>query len=334
MASKRARVASLRRAAKSAAEAQRALTAAQRVLASVSQPGDADAFLDAAFAGYRAVLDRHAARLKAVPGVIGVGIGLRQRRQTQLAEPCLIVFVRRKLTPGSLAKAGRRLLPRTLAGPSGRRLPVDVRQLGPLTRLFAPGELIAPCGSSRRGTLGTSALDRVSGDKVVLTAMHLTGRKEFPPGSPIPFCVGPSGHLLGHVSRGTQLGVDAAVITLAKPGSVSPEIPGIGRIRGWRPMALPADIGAPIRMFGAASGFSAGIITDPVVSLPQYGLDSAILGRLPCAPGDSGAAILDGGNHIVGLLVGMDRMGTTVMCAIGSVLYLLGCDISDDQEAP
>lgn len=71
----------------------------------------------------RAVKAKYEADLMAHPGVVGVGIGLRQRSGELTNEVCIVVMVRRKV-PSALLDEDERL-PRSLEG-----VPVDVQEVG------------------------------------------------------------------------------------------------------------------------------------------------------------------------------------------------------------
>lgn len=71
----------------------------------------------------RAVKAKYEADLMARPGVVGVGIGLRQRSGELTNEVCIVVMVRRKV-PSALLDEDERL-PRSLEG-----VPVDVQEVG------------------------------------------------------------------------------------------------------------------------------------------------------------------------------------------------------------
>lgn len=71
----------------------------------------------------REVKQRHEADLLARPGVVGVGIGLRQRGGELTSEVCIVVMVQRKHPPEELNS--EELLPRALDG-----VPVDVQEVG------------------------------------------------------------------------------------------------------------------------------------------------------------------------------------------------------------
>jgi hypothetical protein len=71
----------------------------------------------------KAVKARHAGRLMALPGVVGVGVGLRQRGGRSTDEVAIVVMVERKLPVDRLSSA--EALPAELEG-----VPVDVQETG------------------------------------------------------------------------------------------------------------------------------------------------------------------------------------------------------------
>ncbi len=71
----------------------------------------------------RAVKAKYEAELMAHPGVVGVGIGLRQRGGELTNEVCIVVMVRRKIPRALLEESER--LPHVLEG-----VPVDVQEVG------------------------------------------------------------------------------------------------------------------------------------------------------------------------------------------------------------
>lgn len=77
-----------------------------------------------------AVLARHQAELLRYPNVVGAAVGLRMRRGKPTGEPCLVIYVERKVPESDLAEG--EMLPREVEG-----VPVDVVPVGrvrPLTR--------------------------------------------------------------------------------------------------------------------------------------------------------------------------------------------------------
>ena len=75
-----------------------------------------------------AVLRRHEADLLGRANVVGVAAGLRLRGGQPTGEPCITVYVARKLPEGELAEAD--LLPKDIDG-----IPLDVVEVGKLEAL-------------------------------------------------------------------------------------------------------------------------------------------------------------------------------------------------------
>lgn len=76
------------------------------------------------------VQQRHQAELLKYPNVVGVAAGIRTRRGKPTGEPCLVIYVSRKLPKKSLGPD--EVLPRRLDG-----VPVDVVEAGELKPLPA-----------------------------------------------------------------------------------------------------------------------------------------------------------------------------------------------------
>ena len=71
---------------------------------------------------------RHEAKLMRYPHVVGVGEGICTRQGKPTGEPCLVVFVERKVSPSELAK--NEILPSRIEG-----VPVDVVEVGRIEAL-------------------------------------------------------------------------------------------------------------------------------------------------------------------------------------------------------
>ena len=71
---------------------------------------------------------RHEQALLRYPNVVGVAVGSRMRQGTPTGEPCLVVYVERKLPPDQLAAGDH--LPAEVEG-----VPVDVVESGPIQAL-------------------------------------------------------------------------------------------------------------------------------------------------------------------------------------------------------
>lgn len=312
--------------------ARRQLRRARRALASATRPEDPAAVYAPSWRWTAKLLEQRGHELLASRNVLGHGVSLRRRDGQATDERSLTVFVRKKMTPAELARAGEALLPKRLGG-GKRSVRVDVVELGRLVRQATGGDSIGP-DIRLRGTLGSFAIDALTLDTVAVTAMHVTGqRRDIPRNgvTSIPMHQpslrdDPAAPVFGAAVRGTLSGVDACKIALTDPASLDDRIKGIGRIRGWRPVLVPGDKGTAVRLCGIVSGLVSGSIEHPLVSLPQFDLDDAILVDIPTRKGDSGAALVDSDGFVLGYLVGQAG-SLRVFSPAGSVFRKLGCDI-------
>lgn len=312
-------------------KAKRDLVRAYQRIARLSKPGDPQLDRGAVAGWAHELADEYGPAFMQAKGMVGFTLGRRMREGEMIDEDCLVVFVKRKLPPSKLKE---RILPRQIAK-KGKRLGIDVVELRRFRRLAYPGSRLSPSGLEAPGTLGAYATDNQTGRPVALTAMHVTGYREYPaPGvAPLSLRVGSPSEPLGVLLEGTMTEVDAAKVEVADVGQVVPYIPGIGPIAGWREV-VAEDENTYVRMSGAVTPFAHGKILYPRVSLPVLKLKDAILAEIPCAKGDSGAAILDLGQFVLGFLVGdaiFSAGGQSRLLAIFSPARLvqarLGCTI-------
>jgi hypothetical protein len=275
-------------------------------------------------------------RLLSIRGVVGVGLGTRVRDGTPTDEPCISVFVRRKMPLEEMKLLQFKRLPR-FTSVGKRKLRIDVVQLGELERQSTIGANIGPAARRDLGTLGVIARDMTDNAAVAVTAMHVSGIAEVPANSgvSIPFCtpsrfVSDNGPLFADLVRGTSTRVDAAKLRLRVSQPVGGFFPGLGPIAGWRPLTFPGDQHTTVFMFGAVSGFQQGFITNTSIDLPADRLESAILVNISSARGDSGAVLVDSQRFVLGFLVGAGNAGLgnlRVFCPAGLVFSELACDI-------
>ncbi|ACY17176.1 hypothetical protein [Haliangium ochraceum] len=327
-----------RRRARALARARRRVRRARFALARASDPRSAPAVVYAgAAARARHLLADDAAALAHMPGVLGAGLGPRQRGGEEFDELCVQVFVREKLAESELLRRGLTPLPARL----GRRrgLAVDVVELGHFERLAALGDSIGierprARGGATKGTLGALAEDRWTRATVGLTAMHVVADAEPAPAQAEVFMPSPRDggalRLLGTVSGGSLRGTDIAKIALCEPDRCHPLVPGLGRVRGWRPVSWPGDRGASVYMAGASSTCVRGRLRAAGVSLRSERLDSVLLVDIPSAAGDSGAALLDSEQLVLGFLVGRFRGPggeLAVFTPAQRALHAVACDI-------
>jgi hypothetical protein len=303
--------------------------------AEISSPGTAGVLVPRRWRDHQRALEAHWERLFDLPGVVGCGLSHRWREGAEVPEQCVVVLVEKKL-PAAKLRGRRRAIPRTLSLGGGIEVPTDVVEVGEFRLKVDPGCSIGPPAAlGENGTLGTFAVDLFTRSPVALTAMHLLeGIREYPGTPPTaqefvfsaPGSGQPGSQPLGRLVQGTRTGVDAAKIAI-ETGQVSRDLPGIGRIAGWRPIDVDADRGTSVAMLGAVSGVRHGVIQFPLTFVKGLEtLGQCIVAAIPAANGDSGAALVDSSRHVLGLLVG----GSDTMNAfspIGDVLAALSCDI-------
>lgn len=324
----------VRQAARRVDAARRALRCARRHLAAVTQPGDQPPLRAPAWARREPILRANLSTLMARPGVLGATLGYRVRGGVQIAERVVTVFVRDKRPVEALEGGRRDAVPRRLTA-AGRGIGTDVVELGEFEETAAGGDSLGPAGRATDATIACFAEDVRTNIPVALTAMHLITKAGLAGSDDLAFvspCDGAGGGpALGRFLRGTERGVDAAAIAL--DGAAPPNaIRGIGDVRGWRPLVDPADRGVAVRMYGAASSSGSGEpvvgrIDTPSVALPALDLDDAILVDIRVRAGDSGAAIVDNDEFVLGLLKGRFTGGAklAVFTPIGAALAKLDC---------
>jgi hypothetical protein len=315
--------------------ARRQVADARVQLARATRPSVKPLYVEGRWQWAERLMGARRAALLAYPHVVGLGLGTKITGAIDTGAVCVTVFVNRKLTLAALERRGDRVLPRFLR--DGRRtLPVDVVRLGVIERQAFPGSSCSIAGGfTRVGTIGAPAV-MPGGDGVFITAMHVTGVSEIPPGSGVTLPVRapsvgevPGAPVIGNVVQGTRTGVDAAKVLLESPHQVTRMLPGIGLIQGWRPMAFPADRGIPVALFGGASKqVHRGTIEHPAIDLPGDRLESAITVKdMGTIDGDSGAALVDRERLVLGFLVGAATSGARIFCPASLVLRALRCDI-------
>lgn len=268
-------------------------------------------------------------------GIQGIGIARRTTEGKRLPERVLKVYVECKLPRSRLGDA---LVPRELRMPiTGERLDIDVEAIGRLNlqptdllgrrRPVFPGLSLGAGGGA--GTLG--CLVRRGGepnDLYVLSNAHVLTE----PGNPIPGTPifqpgpddgsGPADDIVADFTASVPLDftperfpnlADAAIAKLRNPAEAGSLVPHWGQIRG---VALCAE-GTRVRLAGSRSGVREGVVVDTNFAcsfefrdaggqLAPAGFRNQVLcTSLDDAPftrrGDSGAAVLNTANRLVGL---------------------------------
>lgn len=196
------------------------------------------------------------------------------------------------------------------------------------------------------GSLGAVARGQ-EGRRVVLTAHHVLfgkgalegdavwARPDSPlaPLAPLERIGRAAGGAIGRVDHGGALVfVDCAVVLLDERSAYSEAlgdaIAGLPELREAR----GASVGGPVTKLGAVSGLTEGVVADidhydkPFLDGQSYEAPGQILitprpqGHLFSAPGDSGAALVDGSGGVVGLMWGCSPGGEGMACPIAPIL--------------
>ncbi|MDB4913929.1 MAG: hypothetical protein JWM95_1573 [Gemmatimonadetes bacterium] len=199
-------------------------------------------------------------------------------------------------------------------------------------RHSVPGDCLESHLYGDRGTLGVITVDRLTGRKSALTAMHVfSGIGDYPDpslpssiqvGSP---CANGAGPIVGTLLRGTNRDIDAALIDIDGHPATN-ELPGIGAVRFWRALS-DADDGQPVRMVGAFSGgVQYGTIVAAAMPVPGLGLETGIIVEMSAIHGDSGAPLVDASGYLLGILTGGSST-RQAFCPIGPIFQKLSCQL-------
>ena len=293
----------------------------------------------------------HETRLFRKRNVVGVGIAKKVVRGRETAEPCVVVFVERKIPRAQLRP--KDLIPDTIEG-----MKTDVVETGRIQALQARTDRWrpAPGGVSighYRITAGTlAAVVRRAGVRMLLSNNHVLananaaaiGDPILQPGAydggtdrdriatleafvPIVF----DGFLdwllsLFGIARPVRNVVDAALGKPLNDADVSDEVLEIGTPSG----TASGTIGMSVRKSGRTTGLTEGKITAVAATVRVfYGLtrtarfrDQLVSSALSQG-GDSGSLIVDADDRAVGLLFA-GSSNTTILNPIGEVERLLG----------
>lgn len=266
------------------------------------------------------ILDANHDRLATWPGVLGSSPGFRLCKSQPLPEKVATVYVRKKTLSDQLPDTA--LLPSVLIA-NGEEIAVDVVELGEIKFQASAGISVGAGGEW--GTIGTYAFDNRTRQVVALTAQHVADRPAYYQ-APRPGSTSTAG--LGNFLRSSRNGTDAAAILVDSPPDFPFYIEGIGRVQGWRPVHDPADRNIGVRIHGAYSGNQDGYIMYPQATFYDPGLRNVILATVPTHEGDSGAALLDSNNYILGLLVGRaEKYNLALFTPFDLVLFELECSL-------
>jgi hypothetical protein len=314
-------------AARKLAEAHRMVEKARGLLARAKRRNTAPPHVFAgAWKRANAVLEKNREVLRCAHGVVGYGLGYRLKAGIETDEPCVAVFVRRKKSPRIMRKRGLAEIPKNLYD-GKTNVGTDVVRLGRLEPHGAPGS-IGPVGAPEFGTIGALARDVDTGERVAITAMHVSGRSSFGPvefSTGVPFSTPGGSAENGRLVFGTTADVDAAKIVLEAPAAVLSPLP----VAGVRPVSNDAN--AVVHLYGAVSGMQFGVVKYLNVAVLECGLIQTMLVDIETAKGDSGAGLVDESDYLLGFLYGFapSDLGTglRVFCPADLVMRTLRCSL-------
>jgi hypothetical protein len=290
------------------------------------------------------------------PNVIGYGVGQRTTGGRKTGEPCLVVFVQRKLPLSALRAA--EILPRIVETRHGV-LKIDVveqamPQLGADNASYRPlrgGCQISVSASGGSGTLGAVMYDRRDADVVLLTCNHvltIAGQRTVMPNNTVvsqPTMGRPVGRTkrivpwfltpLGDFDAKWQARVDAGIVTLDAGVDAQFRVIDLGK-HPYVP--LPPSEGLEVRKRGFTSELTAGTVehVDLAIILDDSNGDRVRIGGPGSGfsvrssadqsfflRGDSGSLVVDAdGGAARGLMFGGDFKagGLSYGCQLNAIM--------------
>jgi hypothetical protein len=225
-------------------------------------------------------------------------------------------------------------LPANTLSYCGYAIPVD-HIITSLSKTNSLGRTISRIDFPGFGSAGFITTRKADGMKVLVTNYHvacadlmmrsprtLSLQKEFPPDKPevvMPCSKETGSEKIGVVLEGRlDRFNDIAVVALNQENQLSNRLPSIGVLSGIRTLASIITNFKPltitVKMFGGKSGFRSNAIVSfnsrqPIEYLDGlfvHTLRGLIQVTLMAQPGDSGSAVVDMDNRVVGILVASD----------------------------
>ncbi len=302
------------------------------------------------------------------PGVTGVGVGYKWKDGKRTDELVVRVYVEEKKPPGDVPKSRR--VPKTLAGVETdvieRKFELHQRSM-PIELLAQPADPgrydplqggigIGPCrvidGFVFVGTAGTVVGDRGSASPMLLTNFHVAAvDDDFSVGDEIAQPSRVDGgscpaDVVGTLRRAVlSERVDGAVVALNQGGrGATCTIVDIGEVTGTAAAALDMNV----RKRGRTTGLTFGVVDDLDLTVTlEYAVgDRTLTGQIGILVdagrsqkfgegGDSGSAVVNDANEVVGLYFAGSTDGLFgIANPIAAVLDELDIDICGTAQVP
>lgn len=266
--------------------------------------------------GLLALRDQVEAELRSIPGVVGVGVGFKERGGALTEEIVFRVYVEEKRPLDDVPPAER--IPDEIHGVKTDVLTVTIDTPQADTSKYRPikGGIQIGNGSGEVGTLGCLARRNAGGDVVVVSNHHVllagdvTVADDVDVGQPdYSACCCCGCNKIGKVLDGDIGGlVDCAIASVDSDVERVHQIAEIGAVAGTD----TAVVGDVVRKRGRTSGLTSGSVIDvSYVTSSTAGhsftdqIRIAPSGTGPfVSPGDSGSAVVDEANNVVGIVWG------------------------------
>ncbi len=275
--------------------------------------------------------------LMKLPGVVGVGIGLKETGSGLTDEAAFRVYVERKKAPADVP--ADQLIPGEILGVKTDVIELDKTELHADEAEYRPvkGGIQTGNGSGALGTVGCVAKRTADNATVILSNHHVmfalgkgVGDKMGQPDLSESCCC--TCGEIGTIAAGSVGGlVDCAIATVKSGIGTIQEINTIGAIAG----TTAAIFGETVRKVGRTTGLTTGTVTDinaPASSTEGNNFTNQIrISPIAGVPkfsdhGDSGSVIVNASNQVVGLLWG-GATGNTLANNIANVLTAMGITI-------
>jgi hypothetical protein len=283
-----------------------------------------DGPVDIPFEAFTALQELRAAIEPLVPQHLDFAIGIKQVDGEFGEDLALVVLIPDKL-PFDLVPP-EQLIPTEFAGfltDVVQFRPVEIADTAPHDPLVGGCQISRPAfGTSvglevRVGTLGAIARNRSDGARLMLTAGHVLPDAGVEVHQPADLVIGHRVVGLSDRAASSSDWLDCAVAVIQDGQAASAVIADVGPVLGTSTVQLWQQVFKRGHRTGLTSGLVVAVVPDESLAIKGMIIDTFPFGGLFCWHGDSGSAIVNSSNEVVGLLFAMhddqtDDSGTPV----------------------